>query len=237
LFTVNPQAHLLDLSHRIPPQNLTAAAYFLADTLPWFPRGTIHVVVVDPGVGTGRALLCVEWHGQTILVPDNGCWTSLIRQEDPRPGVFRLEHRRYWRPDVSATFHGRDILAPVGGHLTLGVRPADLGPPVSDWIWLELPQPQIETELVRGEVVVVDSFGNLVSNIPGATVPADGVVRIAGQDVPRRVRTYGDAEPGALVALIGSGGRLEVAVVQGSAAARLGVGTGTPVEVAQSGGA
>jgi S-adenosyl-L-methionine hydrolase (adenosine-forming) len=235
LLSVNPAARLIGLSHRLPPQDLVSAAYFLADALPWFPSGTVHVVVVDPGVGTGRAILCVEWRGQTILVPDNGCWTSLLRPDDPPPRVFRVADRRYWRPEVSATFHGRDIFAPVAGHLTLGVKPADLGPPATHWVRLELPQPVVSAEGVRGEVVVVDPFGNLVSNIPAAAVPADAVVTIAGQTVPRRVRTYGEAEPGAVVALIGSNGRLEVAVVQGSAAARLGVGVGAPVEVISAG--
>jgi S-adenosylmethionine hydrolase len=235
LLAVNPAAHLLDLSHRLPPQNLTAAAYFLVDTLPWFPPGTIHVVVVDPGVGTGRAILCVEWNGQTILVPDNGCWTSLLRPSDPLPAVYRLEERRYWRPTISATFHGRDIFAPAAGHLSLGVAPAELGPPVTDWVRITLPQPVVSAGGVRGEVVVVDPFGNLVSNIPASLAPPGAGVRIAGQPVPRRVRTYGDAEPGALVALIGSSDRLEVAVVQGSAAARLGVGVGAPVEIDTAG--
>src|SRR5439155_11328439 len=94
LLAVNPAARPLDLSHRLPPQDLTAAAYFLADALPWFPAGTVHVVVVDPGVGTGRALLCVEWNGQTVLVPDNGCWTAILRPGDPPPRVYRLEERR-----------------------------------------------------------------------------------------------------------------------------------------------
>jgi len=237
LLAVNPAARPLDLSHRLPPQDLTATAYFLADALPWFPPGTVHVVVVDPGVGTGRALLCVEWNGQTILVPDNGCWTSLLGQGDAAPRVFRLENRLYWRPEVSATFHGRDILAPVAGHLTLGARPADLGPPVSSWVQLSLPQPVVAPGVVRGEVVIIDPFGNLVTNIPTSAMPAGAVVRIASQEVSARVRTYGDAEPGALVALIGSSGRLEVAVVQGSAAARLGIGAGAPVEVVSAEGA
>ncbi|HEY1377922.1 MAG TPA: SAM-dependent chlorinase/fluorinase [Gemmataceae bacterium] len=235
LLAVNPAARLLDLTHRLPPQDLTAAAYFLADALPWFPPGTVHVVVVDPGVGTDRAALCVEWNGQVILVPDNGCWTALLRAGDPPPPVYRLENRRFWQPDVSATFHGRDIFAPAAGHLTLGVKPAELGPPVAEWVRLTLPQPEITAGGVRGVVVIVDSFGNLVTNIPAAAMPPGARVQIGGQPVPRRVRTYGDAEPGALVALIGSSGRLEVAVVNGSAAARLGFGTGTPVEVRRTG--
>jgi S-adenosylmethionine hydrolase len=230
LLAVNPAARVLDLTHNLPPQNLVAAAYFLADALPWFPPATIHVVVVDPGVGTNRALLCVETAGQVILVPDNGCWTLLVR-EDVLPQVYRLDERRFWRPNVSATFHGRDILAPVGGHLSRGVSPAELGPPVSDWVRLELPQPVVSADGVRGEVVVVDPFGNLVTNIPASAVPPVGHVRVDGHSIPRLVRTYGDAEPDALVALIGSSGRLEVAVVNGSAAVRLGVGSGAAVEV------
>jgi S-adenosylmethionine hydrolase len=230
LLAVNPDARLLDLTHDLPPQDLVATAYFLADALPYFPPGTIHVVVVDPGVGTDRYLLCVEWRGQHLLVPDNGCWTSLIADEERRV-VHRLVERRYWQPDVSPTFHGRDILAPVAGHLTLGVAPADLGPLVTNWQRLALPRPTETAECVRGEVVVVDRFGNLVSNVPvGAMTP--GVrVAFAGRTSIPMVRTYGEAEPGTLVALIGSSGRLEVAVVNGSAAARLGVGVGTPIEV------
>jgi S-adenosyl-L-methionine hydrolase (adenosine-forming) len=234
VLAVNPAARLLDLTHRLPPQDLTAAAYFLADALPWFPPETLHVVVVDPGVGTGRAILCVEWNGQVILVPDNGCWTPLLRAGDLPPRVYRLENRRFWRTQVSATFHGRDIFAPVAGYVTLGLQPAELGPLETEWVRLTLPQPEITADGVRGLVVIVDPFGNLVTNIPAAAILPSARVQLGGQPVPRHVRTYGDGEPGALIALIGSSGRLEVAVVNGSAAARLGLGTGTPVEVTRN---
>jgi S-adenosylmethionine hydrolase len=230
LLSVNPAARLLDLTHDLPPQNLVATAYFLADALPWFPAGTVHVVVVDPGVGTERLLLCVEWNGQIALVPDNGCWTSLIA-EGKRPTVYRLSEPRYWRQEVSATFHGRDILAPVAGHLTMGVAPADLGPHVTDWQRLDLPRPTETPDGVRGEVVIVDRFGNLITNLPAPAVPPGATVASVGVPAVKLVRTYGEAEPGTLVALIGSSGRLEIAVVNGSAAAQLGVGLGTPIEV------
>jgi S-adenosylmethionine hydrolase len=230
LLGVNPAARLLDLTHRIPPQDLKAAAYFLADTLSWFPAKTIHVVVVDPGVGTGRALLCVEWAGQIILVPDNGCWTPILRPTDPPPRVCRLEQRQFWRSDVSATFHGRDILAPVAGHLSLGVAPADFGPAASEWASLSLPQSQSSANGFLGEVVIVDRFGNLLTNITANEIPAQAIVRIDGRIAAKPVITYGDAEPGTLVALIGSAGRLEIAVVNGSAADRLCLGLGAAVE-------
>jgi len=234
LLAVNPSARLVDLTHDLPPQDLVATSYFLADTLPYFPAGTVHVVVVDPGVGTERSLLCVEWRAQCLLLPDNGCWTSLIDDGD-QPLVHRLSESRYWRLDVSATFHGRDILAPVAGHLTRGVAPTALGPPVTSWQRLNLPRPTQTPTGVRGEVVVVDRFGTLISNLPASEIRSGARVTLPGGTALQLVRTYGDAEPGTLVALIGSSGRLEVAVVNGSAAARLGVGFGTPIDVLNRG--
>jgi S-adenosylmethionine hydrolase len=234
VLAVNPAARLLDLSHRLPPQDLSSAAWFLTDSLPYFPAGTIHVIVVDPGVGTNRALLCVEWAGQLLLVPDNGCWTLVARPNDPLR-VRRLENRRFWRPDISMTFHGRDILAPVAGKLSLGVAPADLGPELTNWVTLTLPRPDVAADLVRGQVVVIDPFGNLVTNIPADLIPPGSEVRIDRIGSVPWVRTYGENEPGTLVALIGSSRRLELAVVNASAAVRLGVGVGEPVEVVRNG--
>jgi S-adenosylmethionine hydrolase len=238
LLAVNPAARLVDLSHDLPPQNLVATAYFLADALPWFPPKTIHVVVVDPGVGTDRSLLCVEWREQQLLVPDNGCWTSLLAGGE-RPAVYRLTERRFWRPVVSATFHGRDILAPVAGHLTLGVAPAQLGVRVKRWHSVNLPCPMATADdnnvtgalSISGEVVIVDRFGNLITNIPADILSPDTTVRLPNGANPRLVKTYGEGEPGELVALIGSSGRLEIAVVNGSAARRLCSGLGTPVNL------
>lgn len=232
---VNRGARLLDLSHRIPPQDIRHAAFFLAGALPYFPTGVLHVVVVDPGVGTERAVLYVEVGGHRLLVPDNGCWTELAHGIAQPPTVIRVTERRYWRPEVSATFHGRDIFAPVAGHLSRGLDPRQLGPVTSEWVQLQSPAPVLGPERLAGEVIFVDDFGNLLTNIPGAAFTAlqDRAVRItvAGHQVPRRVRTYGEAEPGSLVALVSSNGSLEVAVTQGSAAARLGVRAGAQVEV------
>jgi S-adenosylmethionine hydrolase len=230
---INPAVRIVDLSHRVPPQNLGHAAYFLRTALPYFPGEAIHVVVVDPGVGTERALLYVETGGLRLLVPDNGCWTPLAGDMTDTPRVIRLTAARFWRHPVSATFHGRDVLAPVAGHLSRGVEPRELGPPVSDWVVLEARRPVIEPGRLAGEVVFVDDFGNLLTNLPGDQLLAwsDRPVRIkvGDHEVPRRVRTYGEAPPGTLVALISSAGSVEVAVSQGNAAARLGAGVGTPV--------
>jgi S-adenosylmethionine hydrolase len=228
---INPEARLLDLSHKIPPQDLRHAAQFVAGAVPYFPPNVIHVVVVDPGVGTERAVLYVEVDGHRLLVPDNGCWTSLLRPGAPSPLVIRLAEPRFWRQPVSATFHGRDIFAPVAGHLSRGVRPRDLGPPVTEWVRPEAPLPVESAEGFAGEVVFVDHFGNLITNIPGEWVGPAAAVRVGSAEVPRVVRTYGDAASGTLVALVSSAGLLEVAVVHGSAADRLRVGVRAPVTV------
>ena len=234
VLSINPEARLLDLSHRLPPQDLAAAAYFLADALPWFAAGTIHVVVVDPGVGTQRAILCVEWAGQIVLVPDNGCWSSILRPGE-LPRVRRVENRKYWRPSVSATFHGRDILAPVAAHLSLGEDPRNLGPLVDDWVRLETKPPIIESDRLIGEVIFIDHFGNLITNIPGAEFARLGNQRVqimvGDQHVHHRVRAYGEAEKGTLVALVSSADLLEVAVNGGSAQKELGARVGIPVTV------
>jgi S-adenosyl-L-methionine hydrolase (adenosine-forming) len=234
ILSINPDARLVDLSHRIPPQDVRHAAFFLASALPYFPPEVLHVIVVDPGVGTERSILYVEGGGHRLLVPDNGCWTELARGA-AQPTVIRLAERRYWRPEISATFHGRDIFAPVAGHLSLGLDPRQLGPIITEWVRLQTPAPILAQDRLAGEVNFIDDFGNLLTNIPGAAFLAwhDRTVRItvAGHEVPRRVRTYGEAESGSLVALVSSNGALEIAVAQGSAAARLGVRTGAPVEV------
>ena len=231
IFAVNPAARIVDLSHSIPPQNLIATSYLLGDALPYFPMGAIHVVVIDPGVGSDRALLCVVWNGQYILVPDNGCWTSLEPWAKTPVRVYRFCKEQFWRQPVSATFHGRDILGPVAGHLSLGVSPVDLGVRVEAWVRVKLPEPVESQGRIRGEIVIVDRFGNLVSNIrlrPNCRVQS---VALKGAEDVRLQRTYGESEPGTLVALTGSCGRLEVAVVNGSAAERLGLGNGDWVEL------
>src|SRR5437879_6459183 len=137
ILAINPAARIVDLSHQIPPQDLRYTAFFIASAIPYFPRGAIHVVVVDPGVGTQRAILYVEVNGQRLLVPDNGCWTTLAGDASPR--AIRLTESDYWRQPVSATFHGRDIFAPVAAHLSLGAEATSLGTPVGDWTRLEVP--------------------------------------------------------------------------------------------------
>jgi S-adenosylmethionine hydrolase len=253
---INPWAHIVDLSHAIPAQDLRQTAYFLRNVLPCFAPGPLHVIVVDPGVGSDRALLYVEADGHRLLVPDNGCWT--VFDADAALEVRRLAEPRFWRQPVSSTFHGRDILAPVAAHLSLGVDPALLGPELSDWVALEPSRPRLDAAMGRviGQVQFVDTFGNLITDISGAALfnltqtapgrggkrrttqwhdwPAHLHIRVDTAEVTQFVRTYAFADPGKLVFLFSSDGFLEIAVVQGSAAAELGAQVGTRVTVTRN---
>ncbi len=175
---INPAVQLVDVSHEIAPQNIREAALCLAQVVPCFPPGTIHVVVVDPGVGSDRRLLGAQARGQLFLAPDNGVLSWAVRgtlqggptAEDAEGrreenSVIELTEKRFWRESVAATFHGRDILAPVAAHLSLGVSPAQLGRPVSEYVQLPWPAATRNGIALVGEVLAVDRFGNLITNI------------------------------------------------------------------------
>lgn len=246
IISFNARARLIDLSHQIPPQDLRHAAFFLRHSVPWFPSTVLHVVVVDPGVGSERALLYVETGGHRLLVPDNGCWTLLADRVSTPPHVRRLAEPKFWQRSISPTFHGRDILAPVAGWLSRGVRPEELGPIVTEWVRLAPPAPACSDArgLVGGEVAFIDHFGNIITSIPGEAVfGGSGTLslhvqgtadREAREFQAQRVRTYADAEPGTLVGLVSSVGLLEFAVVQGNGARRLGLSMGDRVTVRQA---
>src|SRR5262249_40579385 len=209
ILSVNPAARLVDLTHGIPPQDVRYASYFLAAALPYFPPRTLHVVVVDPGVGSERAILYAEVAGQRVLAPDNGCLTSLFAERGPPALVRCVRASRFFRPEVSSTFHGRDIFAPVAGHLSQGLEAAKLGPSVGNWVLLETPAPQQTKDEIRGEVVFVDHFGNLISNIPADMVPDKPRLVRVGRRMIRRfvwVRTYAEAQPGEVALLVSSDG-------------------------------
>jgi S-adenosylmethionine hydrolase len=234
ILALNPDVRILDLSHDIPAHDLRQAAFFLVSALPYFPLETLHVVVVDPGVGGSRSILYVELANLRLLVPDNGCWTWLIEGGRRRPRVVRLTEKRFWRSRISDTFHGRDIFAPVAANLSLGLDPRELGPLVADWVRLDRPSPRYDVKGICGEVLYVDHFGNLITNIPGEALTLDERPKricVDGVEVPRIVRTYSDADPGTLLALVSSAEWLEVAVNQGDAARQLDARIGTPVTI------
>ena len=164
---LNPRAVLVDLSHEVPPQDIRAGAFILAATAPFFPTGTIHLAVVDPGVGTSRRPLAARCRGQFWVGPDNGLFHLIFAGQGDLE-IVSLENPAYFRPQVAATFHGRDLFAPVAAHLSLGVDLRQLGPTVTDPIRLPWPEPTFTAKIIRGEIIHVDRFGNLVSNIAAA---------------------------------------------------------------------
>ncbi len=216
-----PAARLVDITHEVPAQDVQAGAVVLASAMRWFPPRTVFVCVVDPGVGTARPLLAARADGYTLVGPDNGL-LALALGRAARRQVVRLTTRRYWLPTVSRTFHGRDILAPVAAYLAGGGALARLGPVVARYHALAIPPVRRRPGGgLEGCVLHIDHFGNLITNLPDRVIAGGRArtVRYRTRSV-RVVSTYADAEAGELVALAGSSGYVELAVRNGSAAAR-----------------
>jgi len=244
---IAPQARVIDLCHAVPPQDIARGAYILAASCRYFPPGTIHVAVVDPGVGSERRALAVEAGGWRWVAPDNGLlgWVFEALAElglavgAPEGPAWRLggaaravvlEAREYQLPERSHTFHGRDVFAPVAAHLAAGVPLERLGPPTATLLRLPRRLPERTPAGWRGEVLHVDRFGNLVTNLRAAHCFGGACrVRVAGREIVGLSPSY--AAMAELGAIIGSDGYLEIAVPNGSAAARLGAGPGAPVDV------
>ena len=236
IWSIAPQARLIDLSHDIGRHNVVEAALLLERCTPYFPSGTIHLVVVDPGVGTQRRGLAARLGNLCFVGPDNGLLTPLLQQArtlDEPVEIVHLDQPRFWQPKVSAIFHGRDIFAPVAAHLANGVGLSELGSPVTDPIWLEFPQPQRSANGWRGSVLHVDGFGNLSTNLDHTHIPVDRPIKIniADNRIDRIVAAFGDGQPGQLIALFDSSGKLCISVVNGNAASHLRADVGDPLEV------
>jgi len=231
-----PETQIIDLSHNIAPQNIPEAALVLYRSAPYFPKGSIHVVVVDPGVGTDRRPIAAQLGDQYYIGPDNGVITSLLEYTESKGFLtefIHLNNPNYWLPQISDVFHGRDIFAPVAGHLAAGVEIRKLGTSISSPVRLSFPKP-VRTEYGwSGEVIHVDHFGNISSNIRrehlGDVVPLK--VKLRDTDISHWVRTFGMRPTGDLVALYGSTGNLIISVVNGSAVERLAIELGDRVEV------
>lgn len=228
---IAPQATLIDITHQIAPQNVREAAYVLHSALPYFPPATVHVAVVDPGVGSARRPIAAHIDGSYVVGPDNGLFTYVLQGASQPAHCVHLNRPAYWLPHVSRTFHGRDIFSPVAAHLASGVPLEMLGAPFDDPVRFDLQPPQHEPDgALAGQVIHVDRFGNLVSNIPGDWLAGRmWSVRIAGQQIIGPSTAYTEVAPGQLLALVSSDNTLEVAVRDGSAAARLGVAAGEPI--------
>lgn len=216
-----PGVSLVDVSHDIPPHDVAAGARCLATAVPWFPSGTIHLAVVDPGVGGPRMPVVVVAGGHLFVGPDNGLFSLLAQRPD---AAFRIEAAGFQAGAVAPTFHGRDLFAVAAARLATGAAPAEVGPAV-------LLAGRLAT-VAGHSVVQVDRFGNLVTDLPAAQVALGIAIEIDDRQVARVHRTYSDVAPGELLAHVGSGGTVEIAVREGSAARVLGVGRGARVAIA-----
>jgi S-adenosylmethionine hydrolase len=236
IWGIAPQAQIADLSHHITPQNVPEAALVVLRAAPFFPAGSVHVIVVDPGVGTDRRPIAARLGMQYYVAPDNGVLTMLLERSEgmnETVKVVHLDKPQYWLKEVSHVFHGRDIFAPCGGHLAAGEQLEALGSFIQDPVRLKLPKPQRTASGWSGEVIHVDHFGNISTNIrvenmgeaPGATI------RLCETEIQGMVHTFGERPSGTLVALYGSTGNLIVSEVNGSAARRIGARVGDSVEV------
>ncbi len=226
-----PNAVLVDLSHEVPPFDLLTGALLLEACVPSFPESAVHVAVVDPGVGTARRPVCVvDPAGRRLVGPDNGLLSPFLGEG---AAVFLLADPVLVPRDPSPTFHGRDLFAPVAAWLAGGGDPARLGPRVDDPVRLEGLSPRRTPGALEGACLAADPFGNLLTSIRRSDLEGRGVagVKVAGREA-RLVTTFGEGRPGELLALWGSGGRLEIALREGSAALDLGIARGAPVRVA-----
>lgn len=251
MLEIAPEVQLVDITHQIAPQNVRQAAFVLYSAYSFFPSHTVHLVVVDPGVGSARRAIALQTSQGSFVGPDNGVF-SYVMAEERVETVVELTDPRYCLSRISHTFHGRDIFAPAAAYLAAGVPIAELGSSVSDPITFPLPRLQITPNTLTGEVLHADHFGNVITSIgrllwkgkglllepafgeaggeKGVCPQADEAsVIAAGRKLVGVHRTYAEVEPGQVLALVGSEGHLEIAVREGSAAERLGLQSGDPV--------
>ncbi|MDZ4800065.1 MAG: SAM-dependent chlorinase/fluorinase [Bryobacteraceae bacterium] len=229
-----PDAQVVDISHDVPPFEIAQGAFLVAQAWPYFPKGTVHVAVVDPGVGTARRPILVEAHGQKFIGPDNGVLALVYAETEHK--AREITNDKLFLPGVSRTFHGRDIFAPVAARIAAGARVSSVGPVIQDHLRLSAYKPsRTSKRLWTGSVLYVDRFGNLITNFHGSefgdvkTRPFE--VSIGTVKVHRMALTFADADPGEVVLVLGSSGYFEIAANQGSAAKLLGCGVGAPVDV------
>ena len=232
---INPRATLIDISHQINPQDIQEAAFLLASVITFFPEETIHLAVVDPGVGGPRKPILVVTSRCYFIGPDNGIFTLVLHREEVKQ-VVTLTNQRYFLPRVSSTFHGRDVFAPVAAHLSLGTRPESFGGEIDAWESLRMAEPEQDGRGIRGEIVHIDGFGNLISNIDektffDATRSHNFLIKMGRQRIHSLRKGYWEGKEGEVMALIGSGGFLEISMRERSAQTSLRKKRGDRIEV------
>jgi S-adenosylmethionine hydrolase len=241
ILSINPAARLVDIGHHISAGSIGEAAYLIREAAPFFPKGTVHVAVVDPGVGTERRPIAIQTASYLFVGPDNGVFWPAVRQE-AQAKVFHLTESAYFLSRITRTFHGREIFAPVAAHLSLGVDPARMGAVITDPVPSDLPEPFEKDDCLYGQIVRIDHFGNLITNIHAHALAeflksSDPFIRVGHFNLKRLMETYAHAGKGEPLALINSAGFLEIAVNRGRACEAVGVRdrdiVGTAVEVSR----
>jgi len=233
ILRVNPRCQIIDITHEIEPQSIRQASWVLEASYPYYPPGTIHVVVADPGVGTARRAIVLQKEGYTFVGPDNGVFTRILARGG-RISAHEITQRRFFLTPLSDTFHGRDIFAPAAGHLSLGLEPRLLGPKAEDLTTVEWPIARLSGGTLKGIILWADSFGNLITNVSrkehGPELKRRRVlIKGRGWRIDQIRRTYGECRPGQPLALFGSSGFLELSVNRGNALNTLGLSPGDPI--------
>lgn len=221
ILKINPKCLLIDISHEVNKQNIKEGAFLLDSAFSYFPKGTIHLAVIDPGVGSGRKPILFKTKNYFFIGPDNGLLTIAAERDGVRD-VFELTNKKYFLPNISKTFHGRDIFAPVAAYLSLKIKPENFGKKIGSWVKLDLKEPILKGDKLLGEIVYIDSFGNLISNIDqkrlmsfiGSTLFN---IKIKRKKISEIKQGYWEGKEGEILALIGSRGFLEISVKNGNA--------------------
>jgi len=232
---------IVDITHDIVRQDVRNGAFVLATAAPYFPDGTIFICVVDPGVGTERRGIVVEGKRNFYIGPDNGLLMLSVQREGMKY-VYEITNKKYMKEEISLTFHGRDIFAPVGAYLVKGIRPEEIGKEIFDYIVLSQERATIKDQKIFGEVLHVDGFGNIITNITFEDLKQIGidfdiVLDIQIKDQAYKIyfsETYGKVRPSELLALIGSNGFFEIAINQGNAALKLDISSGDSITISKS---
>jgi S-adenosylmethionine hydrolase len=233
ILSINPAARIVDINHHVTPFDILDGSLTIANTSRYFPPRTIHVVIVDPGVGTQRRPLLVIGQKQYFIAPDNGVLSLILEREACVVRHITAEH--YFLHPVSPTFHGRDIFAPTAASLSKGWQAEAFGEEITDYVRFTMPKAKAAGQSIKGVVLHIDAFGNLMTNLTAEDVPeaavASGTIRLSinGKDIQKLGRTFASGTPGEPIALFGSAGFLEIAVNRGNAARTLGAGRGTEV--------
>jgi S-adenosylmethionine hydrolase len=235
-----PNTHIVDISHTIAAQDIREGAYTLWRAAPFFPQETIHIYVVDPGVGTKRRPLAARLGDHYFVGPDNGLLTPLIEDAERNKQSIEfvhLDNPKFWLPKISRTFHGRDIFSPIGAHLANGISLSMLGTPFNDPVRMELTRPERTDSGWIAHITVIDIFGNLTTDLPASALQGrtDLLFRLLGADVDGITESYGHKKPDDLIAVVDSEDYIEIAVVNGDAAQKLGAKVGDVVKVVYKG--